>query len=237
MVGPTERFYAKSHQFHQSHQVPGAPDKTPDQILEEVTARRHRYYCVSEHLMANRDLSVVELGFGSAAVPLALSRFVAHYKIVDIVPRHEGASFSDKVSFTKADLNEDFPFADGEFDCTIAMMLVEHLFDPFHSFREIARITKRGGKIFVNLPNIASIRCRLQLAVGKMPVTSSADWFEKEEWDGNHLHYFTIRDTQRLAEHVGLKLDAYFPVGNQLWLKCIAPSLFCHEVSFAFSKP
>jgi hypothetical protein len=70
-----------------------------------------------------------------------------------------------------------------------------------------------------------------------MPVTSSANWFETREWDGNHLHYFTMSDTLRLAALTGLKLDAYFPVGTWLWLKRLSPSLFCHEISFAFSKP
>lgn len=235
MESAAERFYAKSHAAQRALN-PQPTTRPASQVLEELAQRRHRYFCASEYLRNNPGLSVVELGFGSAEVALALSSFTARYTIVDVVPRHDGLALPDNVRFTRADLNDDFPFRDGEFDCTIAMMVVEHLFDPFHSFREIARITKRGGRIFVNLPNIASIRCRLQLACGKMPVTSSSDWFEKEEWDGNHLHYFTMRDTVRLAERSGLKLDAYFPVGNQLWLKRIAPTVLCHEISFAFVR-
>ena len=41
-----------------------------------------------------------------------------------------------------ADLNDRFPFEDSEFDSVIAMMVVEHLFDPFHAFGEIARIVE-----------------------------------------------------------------------------------------------
>jgi 2-polyprenyl-3-methyl-5-hydroxy-6-metoxy-1,4-benzoquinol methylase len=133
-------------------------------------------------------------------------------------------------------LNEDFPFEDQQFDVVIAMMIVEHLFDPFHSFRDLARICRKGGSVLVNLPNIAAIRCRLSLLFGRMPVTSSRDWFEKREWDGNHLHYFTIADTIRVAELVGLRLRKTYSVGAARALKNLAPSLFCHEVSFVFDK-
>ena len=124
----------------------------------------------------------------------------------------------------------------GSVDCTIAMMIIEHLFDPFHSFRAVARITKRGGKAFINLPNIASIRCRLQLLTGQMPITSSYDWYEKREWDGNHLHYFTMADTVRLADLNGLRLDAIHSVGRLQSLKKVRPQLFCHEISYEFTR-
>jgi SAM-dependent methyltransferase len=234
--GAAERFYARNHRLHEDANL-GKTPKTTGQVLADLAQPRHRYFCVNEHLRANPGLSVVELGFGSPDIAQALSTVAAAYRIVDVVPRHRGTSLPANVDFTKADLNEDFPFADGAFDCTVAMMVVEHLFDPFHSFREIARITRPGGRIFVNLPNVASVRCRLQLACGRMPNTSSADWFEKEEWDGNHLHYFTVRDTLRLARHVGLTPLAHYPVGNLLWLKRLAPGFFCHEISFAFLRP
>ena len=134
-------------------------------------------------------------------------------------------------------MNEDFPLPDNAFDAVIAMMVIEHLFDPFHSFQEVFRITRPGGRIFINLPNIGSIRCRLQLLRGQLPITSSIDWFEKREWDGNHLHYFTVSEVTRLAELVGLRLEKVFAVGNALALKRLRPSLFCHEISYVFSKP
>ena len=118
------------------------------------------------------------------------------------------------VRFVEADLNDDFPFGNEEFDVVVAMMVVEHLFDPFHSFRELARICRHGGGVLVNLPNIAAIKCRWSLLLGRMPVTSSRDWFEKREWDGNHLHSFTVSDTIRLAALCGLRLRRIYSVAD-----------------------
>jgi SAM-dependent methyltransferase len=135
-----------------------------------------------------------------------------------------------------SDLNNDFPFDDAEFNVVIAMMVVEHLFDPFHSFSQMARICRPGGKVFVNLPNIASIKCRWALLQGRMPITSSPDWFEKREWDGNHLHNFTISDTLKLASLYGLSSAQIHPVGRSLIAKRMMPGLFCHEISYCFLK-
>ena len=196
----------------------------------------HRYHCVYQELSAAPGLHVCELGYGGPELVPALASLSKSYTIVDIVDRYTGAAPAN-VKVTLSDLDNDFPFEDGQFDVVIAMMVIEHLFDPFHSFKEIARICRPGaGKIFVNLPNIASIKCRWALLRGRMPVTSSVDWFEKREWDGNHLHNFTISDTLKLADLYGLKKPRIYPVGQGLPLKQLMPTLFCHEVSFCFSR-
>ncbi len=229
-----ERFYQASHALNVGDRK--IPVLSTDEAAAELLASPHRYQCAYKYLQQHRSANVVELGFGSPRLLGALADGCTAYTIVDIVDRTGDATLPANVRFQKADLSNDFPFPDESFDVAIAMMIVEHLFDPFHSFRELARITKKDGKVFVNLPNIGSIRCRLQLLSGRMPVTSSRDWFEKREWDGNHLHYFTVADTLRLAEVSGLRLDALHPVGNHPWLKRIRPSLFCHEISFEFTR-
>lgn len=233
-MNKVERFYQASHERNVGDRdIPVLP---LDEASAELSRPSHRYHCAYKFLERNgNEKDVVELGFGSPRLLGALSNRCSSYTIVDIVDRIGKVDAPTNVRFRKADLSDDFPFPNKSFDCTIAMMIIEHLFDPFHSFREVARITKTGGKVFINLPNIGSIRCRLQLLAGRMPVTSSRDWFERREWDGNHLHYFTVADTVRLGALCGLKLDALHPVGKHIWLKSRRPSLFCHEISYEFT--
>ena len=235
MTSAASRFYARSHLINQN---PGDSSKPADtrNVLGNLGKAEHRYHCVYRYLSDNPGRNVVELGFGNPEIPNALASLCGTYHIVDIVDRRREASSPQNLSFTAADLNDDFPFADKQFDDSIAMMVIEHLFDPFHSFREIALITRNGGRVLVNLPNIASIKCRVQLLAGNMPVTSSPDWFEKQEWDGNHLHNFTVGDTLRLASKTGLKIERIFPVGKLIGWKRLWPSLLCHEVSYQFIR-
>jgi SAM-dependent methyltransferase len=233
-VEAAERFYQKSHEAQK--RLAGLTGSTESVRRQHLTPE-HRYYCVYEHLMKRSRASVVDLGFGTTRFIGELARFCRTYTIADIVDRTDGVALPDNVFFKKADLNEDFPFEAETFDCTVAMMIVEHLFDPFHSFQEITRITKHGGSIFINVPNVAALKCRVQLAFGKLPITSAGNWFERQEWDGNHLHYFTVRELVRLARIQGLKLQAVHPVGRLRWLKRMAPALLCHEISCRFSRP
>jgi len=228
------RFYQRSRDATVAKTAP-----QPASVKEGIRALNrpgHRYHCVYEELSAAPGRHVCELGYGGPELVPALASLSASYTVVDIVDRYSGSAPAN-VNVVLSDLNNDFPFEDGQFDIVVAMMVVEHLFDPFHSFKEIARICKPGaGKIFVNLPNVASIRCRWALLRGRMPVTSSADWFEKREWDGNHLHNFTISETLRLANLYGLRRERVYSVGHGLALKRLMPGLFCHEVSFCFSR-
>jgi SAM-dependent methyltransferase len=187
--------------------------------------------------MKSPGSSVVDLGFGTMGSLDQLATISRTYTIVDVVDRTDGVALPNNVSFRKADLNEDFPFVAESFDCTVAMMIMEHLFDPFHSVREITRITKHNGKIFINVPNVAAVKCRLQLALGKLPITSASNWFERREWDGNHLHFFTIKELVRLAGIEGLELEAVYAVGRSRWLKRLSPALLCHEISCRFLRP
>jgi SAM-dependent methyltransferase len=230
-----ERFYERSHEANALRNV-GAPQSTVAEMAAAVSFARHRYFRVIQYLKEKPHLDAVELGFGSPVMASVIAQYCSRLSIIDVADRRTDLDLPQNISFTKADLNNDFPLADNTFDVVIAMMVVEHLFDPFHSFHEIWRITRPGGRIFINVPNIGSFRCRLQLLFGQLPVTSSTDWFEKREWDGNHLHYFTVGQVERLGKLSGMKLQETNPVGNALALKRLRPSLFCHEISYEFVR-
>jgi SAM-dependent methyltransferase len=208
-----------------------------EEVLRNLAEPGHRYYCLFDFLENRSPLTAIELGFGDLSTALALGSVFREYMALDIAV--SAIMSGDQVRGLKlieADLNHDFPLDSATVDVVIAMMVIEHLFDPFHSFREMARICRSGGHVFVNLPIITSIRHRLALLFGKLPTTSTRDWFELHEWDGGHLHYFTIESVKRLARLYGLEPRAIYPVGRFLQIKRIAPSFFCGEVSFVFQK-
>jgi SAM-dependent methyltransferase len=222
------RFYERSHRIN---------DAGPAEPLPADTLRRpgHRYSAAYRYLAANPGLTVAELGYGSDRIVPLVAAVAGELHIVDIVDRRS-RRLPANVFTQVGNLDNDWPFADARFDAVLAMMVIEHLYDPFHAFAELARILRPGGRAFVNLPNIASLRCRLQLLAGRMPVTSAGDWFAKREWDGNHLHYFTVADVRRVAALNGLRVEALHPVGGGLALKALNPALFCHEITYALTK-
>lgn len=228
---PAGRFYQRNFERLSSL---GAADNCADGAA--IRAGTHRYSSAHAHLAATQGQVVLEMGYGGNGIIDLLAPLAAEYHIVDIVDRSGSKELLPNVRVYQANLDNRFPFADAQFDTVIAMMVIEHMYDPFHAFGEAARVTKAGGDLFVNLPNIASIKCRLQLLAGRMPVTSSSTWFADREWDGNHLHFFTVADVARLAALYGLDLLEVRPVGRFLALKALRPSLLCHEITYRFRK-
>jgi SAM-dependent methyltransferase len=225
LESPEKRFYDRRH--------PGEPSSA---IVDyDLRRKGSRYYGILDSISAPGLLSAVEWGFGDPSCAAALNRVFGSYIALDISAERIAA---EDVPFRVMahNLNYDLPFPDEAFDVSIAMMVIEHLFNPFHSFREIARTTKRGGHVFINLPMLTSIKNRARLAVGRLPVTSSKNWWQLEEWDGGHLHYFTIPTVRRLGEKYGLLMTRLYPVGQVLWLKEIWPAMFCDELSFLFRR-
>lgn len=233
MSDAAAQFYQRNYEWHAAQ----GSVETEAEVLAAMQAGNGRYSAAWRHLAANPGLDVLELGCGSPALAGVIGPLTGSYTIVDIVAARLGQGNPAKVRTIAANLDADFPLESAAFDVVNAMMVIEHLYDPFHAFRELARVLKPGGHAFVNLPNIASIRCRLDLLLGRVPWTSHPDWFERGEWDGNHLHYFTVASVERIAGHVGLAMEAMHPVGGSIWLKRLRPQLFCHEITFVLRKP
>jgi SAM-dependent methyltransferase len=225
LESPEKRFYDRRQ-----------PDRRAAEIGPyDLRRRGSRYFGILDAIEAPERLSAAEWGFGDPSSAAALAQAFRSYIALDISADRiagEGVPFPVMVH----DLNYDLPFPDESFDVSIAMMVIEHLFNPFHSFREIARTTARGGHIFVNLPMLSSIKNRALLAAGRLPMTSSKNWWQLEEWDGGHLHYFTIPTVKRLGEKYGLTIARLYPVGQGLRLKELWPAMFCHELSFHFRR-
>ncbi len=64
--------------------------------------------------------------------------------------------------FTKADLNEELPFKDGEFDYAACLEGLEHIENHHHALKEFSRILKRGGVLIISTPNPLNIKSRIR---------------------------------------------------------------------------
>lgn len=91
------------------------------------------------------------------------------------------------------------PYRDGAFDAVACLDVLEHVLDPRHLLREMARLLRRGGVLVLTTPNIRYYGFLLTLFGGSFPRTSG----DAQGYDGGHLHYFTYTDVRRLLADIG----------------------------------
>lgn len=107
-----------------------------------------------------KDKIVVDIGCGAAGKSLYYASLGAEKVYgLEILEKYRGEAealakkkgLSDKFSFVCGD-SAKLPFEDGFADTVIVNDAMEHVDDPKQTIREMMRILKPGGRIFINFP-------------------------------------------------------------------------------------
>ena len=106
----------------------------------------------------DEPLSVLDLGVGTAQIPIELCRQSAHLKVVAVdLAVHmldlarlkvEAAGLRDRVVLQLADAKS-LPYADASFGAVISNSIVHHIPEPRSVLAETVRLVRTGGQIFV----------------------------------------------------------------------------------------
>lgn len=69
----------------------------------------------------------------------------------------------------RLDLDGDLPYLAGSFDAVTCVEGIEHLENPHHTLRELARVLRPGGCLVVSTPNLVSVKSRLRFLLYGFP--------------------------------------------------------------------
>ena len=118
-----------------------------------------------------------------------------NFEPTGVEPSHWAAEFARRqlhLNVTEGSL-ETAQFPSNHFDVVTLSDVIEHLPDPLNTLREVHRILRPGGWIYVVTPDIASITARL---MGK-------------RWWGlrpAHIYYFSQETLKRMLESAGFRI-------------------------------
>lgn len=191
--------------------------KANDNFFEEIL----RYPDIADVIGRLRPRRLLDVGCGSGYLAKLLKTrvpgLVIHGVDISTVALERARNHSDQV--WQVDLDKaDLPVPSAQYDTVSCVEVLEHLYDPDHALREIARVLVPGGYAVVTVPNLAYWRYRLALLRGRAPQPAV---------DPRHLHHF---DQQLLAEtlvRANLRLAAMAGHGLRLpWLARHRPGLF-----------
>lgn len=122
-----------------------------------------------------RTARVCDVGAGRGAFSKLVGEWLAteqriepreHLFACDLIPE----SFEyDGVGCARTNADGTLPFPDGHFDATVSIEVVEHVQDQFAFLRELARVTKPGGRVIVTTPNVLNMNARVRTLLTGFP--------------------------------------------------------------------
>lgn len=235
MTGP-ERFYDDNYIGRNQHK-PGRRDWFHRSILDrlfnpfensrtEIALKMLESYAPLDRLL---DVGCRDGGFLRSARQRELCTDLAG---VDISEAAISAVRERGIDGRVVNLNrQPLPFQDDSFDAVTALAVVEHVFDPHHVIKEIARVIQEEGILIIAVPNVASFSNRVRILTGRLPVTSL-----DSGWDGGHLHYFTKRALDDLLEAHGFEVRNRQSSGGGSWFRNRWVSLLAGELVYLAEK-
>lgn len=144
-----------------------------------------RFYGADLPLHAKGRL--LDLGCGKAPLFAAYREYVTEIVCADWRATRHGDEYLD----LECDLGKGLPFKDQQFDTIILSDVLEHIPEPAHLWREMARVLSVDGKIIMNVPFYY--------------------WLHEQPYDYFRYTEFALR---RFVERSGLKLIRLDPIGG-----------------------
>jgi 2-polyprenyl-3-methyl-5-hydroxy-6-metoxy-1,4-benzoquinol methylase len=231
-------FSSKRLELHYNTKYEAEGSNALIQFVEYTPFPSNRFEaCLKFFLTRFKEGDILELGAGSGLLARSL---ISHglkfntYTLSELSSnRLKGLSqsFDDpRISVIELDAEAIDPEKFSAYNAIIMLALIEHLIDPLGAMRQIHKLLKPNGLVYVETPNMAKFTRRAKLLVGRFPSTASKNeglttygGTPVDLHDEGHLHYFTYRSlSTMLIERCGfsrVEKYAYFvgPNGRQLY--------------------
>lgn len=223
--------------------------KEPKTFDKSTIGERDKFIInyIKNNFDVSESLNIAELSIGDGSLSQALVTSLNNIKLtcVDISPsriemtrdgiNHLPNKSSSEVEYLECNFDTQFHFLpSSNFDITIALDIMEHVFDVFNFIENCRRILKENGVMLLRVPNIAYFRHRLKLLFGLLPTTASwfeargkiTAWQERFGWDGGHLHNFNIPILRQLLNIYGFDIILCRDPGCRFsYIRNISPKL------------
>ncbi len=152
---------------------------------------------------------------------------------VDVHPERITKQISQKLTIKKCDIEiESLPYKDKSFDYIIFTAVLEHIrINPIAVLKEIRRILKPGGKLFLQTPNLGFWSRRIRVLFGKGFDRSPYQVYKKIEEIGHagHIRVYQMHELVEIMRKTGFKIKKKSWIHNFRF-----PKKFRHIIDFLF---
>lgn len=146
---------------------------------------------------------LLDAGAGSGALSLELYKLGFDVIAADINNNFKAKEIKNSIEFLLCELDLGTPFKSGAFDLVVSVEVIEHTENSWHFVRELSRVLKIGGKLYLTTPNIHSIHQRIYFLLSK-PFYS----FYTGDFEGNkHITPIPFWNLERMLDIAGFKIE------------------------------
>lgn len=193
--------------------------------------------------LLEKDAKVLEIGSLLGVVSIALTQLGFSLTGTDIPEFYASTKLQElykknNIGFDKVNLHDySLPYADESFDMVIICEVLEHLnFNPLPVLQEINRVVKKGGYIYVAMPNQVSIDNRLKMLRGRSIHDPIQYFFDQLDRSKNiivsrHWKEYTMAETVEMIDKMGFEIvrNYYFSEnGPRKWTALTLFRLFAY---------
>ena len=166
---------------------------------DKINAVFRANYAIAALKNASLPNNLLDVGCGSGELlRLARAHGIPEVVGVDGVQDALDACKDISAKLYDVDLNlSGLPFQDGQFDAVTCLEVLEHLYAPQNTLKEIARVTAPGGYVVVSVPNQFNYSMRLRILLGHN-ISDPARI-------GGHIKFFRPMDLKAICEHCGFQ--------------------------------
>lgn len=182
-----------------------------------------------------KDKKVLDVGCSTGYLGEKLEKLGAKVIGIDISPYAINLAKRVLTGAKVVDLNKgNLPFKSKSFDIIVASEVIEHLFRPVNTLKDLKRILKDDGEFIVSTPNFLYWANRQQFLFGKFRYTQSG------MFDEGHVHFYTYQTLQEDLSQSGFNIIGYNHVfaGTDFldFIRQKLPSLFAYQFVFLCQK-
>lgn len=165
------------------------------------------------------NLKALEIGYGSGFNLMVLKQLGFEELGIDVLtPDCWNYALKDnhkfKFNVLRCDITkESLPFPNENFDVVLLIDVLEHLYNPYFTLKEILRVLKNHGLTVIRTPNCANLKNRILLLMGKSPYYNLKGWlFEdrRETPSGSvctgHIREYTMEEVKQILNIFGFKI-------------------------------
>ena len=179
-----------------------------------------------------KDVKILDMGIAWGMWPHILSQLGYDVTGVDwaklyssdgLTERHPTLNDVHAFDYT----TQKWPFTDNTFDIITHLDLIEHIHPPLnHTFNEMYRVLKPGGRIVMTTPNFLSLRKRITMLFGKPPISQIQRFYEDDpfiehikEYSMAELKYYFSRLPWKIKKTFYINHLFYFRMKTAKWYK------------------